>query len=91
MRLVWCLADDFWCLALRKMPKGKTIAYLSCLGWACFVVRKMANGNRWGHFGWPHSAKRAVWRSGSRKIPTHVFNQKSGQRGRGVDCGVWNV
>ena len=84
------------------MPKGKTIAYLSCLGWACFVVRKMANGNRWGHFGRLHSVKRAVWRSGSRKIPTQVFNQKSGQGGvvltvgcgmlnESFGCGTWHV
>lgn len=79
--------------AMPKMSKGKTIAYLSCLGLACFVVRKMANGNRWGHFGRSHSVKRAVWRSGSRKIPTQVFNQKSGQGGvvLNVGCGMCKV
>ena len=73
--------------AMPKMPKGKTIACLSCLGLACFVVRKMANGNRWDHFGRSHSVKRAVWRSGSRKIPTQVFNQKSGQGGVMLNVG----
>lgn len=95
---VWLMIFGVWrcerCLfAMPKMPIGKTIAYLSCLGLACFVVRKMANGNRWGHFGRSHSVKRAVWRSGSRKIPTQVFNQKSGQGGGvlNVGCGMCKV
>lgn len=67
------------CFALRNMSDRKTIPSQRWLGLASFATRYMPNGTRTSHFWCYDGAKMTFSLSISRKIPTQLFNQKTGR------------